>query len=464
MKRGIVILWAMLLLALCACAKQSDALPPTRAKEPVRAVEKAPEDAAMRELLQTRLEHASLCTCLMEENARRRLMQLGLMEAAEEDAPFLAAIAAFQEEMTERPQAFAAVAEDTLWLIDRTKDGSYVLEFLQAGEDDTSALRRSLVFDGEETLLQMEPERLENNFWASCAEAATDAERERVKNHLAQVLAEDASFRRVSLVHEDKLAETCLQFGEAQGRIFYSFAVGSGKLILNAEDFPAEPPLDALQKAILQMRFDESVVTDVDELLLRGFLAESLWTDEIPWDAPVPVRNEPSRFYEVRARENSLYKELCADDALREEFLAAGNWTLYADGGTLYRLTAQGADGVLTAHLYQTGVDVDGRKTPTRQKLETLAKEAENSDKIPAETQAAFVLAVMQDSHYGYMMAGNGGEVQWSWREADGVMQLVADVDGESGSIRIVAWFVTDASGNPCLSAYEERVEADSAP
>lgn len=114
------------------------------------------------EVLQNRLEHASLCSCLMEQGARWYLIRIGTLEETQTDAPFLAAVAAFETALTTQPEQFSTVEKDTLWLLDSVPEGGYALHFLQADSGGIARSCRTLFYDGKTTHYQSEPELLES--------------------------------------------------------------------------------------------------------------------------------------------------------------------------------------------------------------------------------------------------------------------------------------------------------------
>ncbi len=474
MKKLCPMLLVILLLTLCACTKEPGQEPSVQnalaqantVEEPVPEEvktetppqelpeEPAPPAVPTPELLQKRLEHASLCSCLMEQGARWHLIQMGALEETEEDAPFLSALAAFEEALTANVEDFAAVAEDTLWLLDSMPWNGLELQFLQVGPENTLNCR-SLVFDGETVSWQAEPELWDSPHWAVCADAATDNERQRILDMYDRLSGDDLLQRswRVSMAHGGQLALTALSMDWAQADVYYPAAQTSGKLVLNTGDIVTVQADDLLLECLRTMP-DGSVV-DADEVtLLRGFLAVSLQGDDVPrWDAPVPLRSEFSRFYDVKNAFLLLLRDLRADETLAAEFLARENWVLIWDAGFEYTLIAQGTEDALTAHLYPAGIDVDGYQTPSRKNLERLAREGENSDQVPEKVREQYVLAVLRHLEYGRMMSGEFGEAVWAWREVDGDIQLKVDVMMENGTkIPLTARFVTTASGNLSLS------------
>lgn len=475
MKKLCPVLLVILLLTLCACAKEPAQEPSVQnalaqantVEEPVPEEvktetppqelpeEPAPPAVPTPELLQKRLEHASLCTCLMEQGARWHLMQVGALEETEEDAPFLSAIAAMEEELTARPEDFGTVAEDTLWLLDSAPEGGFVLEFIQAGPEENTVSCRSLVFDGKSTHYQAEAELLESLYFSGCADTATEEEHQRILDMYDRLSGDDLLQRswRVSMAHGGQLALTALSMDWAQVDVYYPAAQTSGKLVLNTGDIVTVQADDLLLECLRTMP-DGSVV-DADEVtLLRGFLAVSLQGDDVPrWDAPVPLRSEFSRFYNVKNAFLLLLRDLRADETLAAEFLARESWVLIWDAGFEYTLIAQGTEDALTVHLYPAGIDVDGYQTPSRKNLERLAREGENSDQVPEKVREQFILAVLRHLEYGRMMSGEFGEAVWAWREVDGDIQLKVDVMMENGTkILLTARFVTTASGNLSLS------------
>lgn len=474
MKKLCPVLLVILLLTLCACAKEPSQEPSVQnalaqantVEEPVPEEvktetppqelpeEPAPPAVPTPELLQKRLEHASLCSCLMEQGARWHLIQMGALEETEEDAPFLSALAAFEEALTANAEDFAAVAEDTLWLLDSMPGNGLKLQFLQAGPENTLNCR-SLVFDGETVSWQTEPELWDSPHWAVCVDAATDNERQRILDMYDRLSGDDLLQRswRVSMAHGGQLALTALSMDWAQADVYYPAAQTSGKLVLNTGDIVTVQADDLLLECLRTMP-DGSVV-DADEVtLLRGFLAVSLQGDDVPrWDAPVPLRSEFSRFYDVKNAFLLLLRDLRADETLAAEFLVRESWVLIWDAGFEYTLIAQGTEDALTAHLYPAGIDVDGYQTPSRKNLERLAREGENSDQVPEKVREQYVLAVLRHLEYGRMMSGEFGEAVWAWREVDGDIQLKVDVMMENGTkIPLTARFVTTASGNLSLS------------
>lgn len=470
MKKGPIIT-ILLLLLLCSCTKQVVQEPPFSETQhtqipPVAAPpaydehtisqNDAQDISVTPELLQKRLEYASLCSCLMEQGARWHLIQVGTLEETEEDAPFLSALAAFEEALTAHPKEFATVAEDTLWLLDSGPEGGITLQFLQTGPENTLSCR-SLVFDGETVSWQKEAEQWDSPHWAVCANATTDAERQRILERYDNLSRDDlqSRFWRVSMTHGNGLALTALSMDEAWADVFYPVAQMGGRLLLNAEDIvPTEA--DELALSCLRVTPDSSVV-DADEItLLRSFLAASLLARDIPWDAPVPLSSEYSCFYNVRNALLLLLRDLRADDTLKEAFLCRENWILTWDAGFEYILTAQGTQDSLTAHLYPAGIDVEGYQTPSRKKLNRLAQEGENSDLVPEKVREQFVLAVLRHLEYGRMMSGEFGEATWAWREIDGEIQLEVDVMMDDGTeIPLTARFVPDASGEPVLTVLQ---------
>ena len=467
-----------LLLILCACNKKVERTPEEAAPAPVAEVQQTEEisdshneeadgqnDSASTagdtvqemavtpELLKNRLENASFCSCLMEQSARWHLAQAGALEEAETDTPFLSALAAFEETMSAHPEDFSDVAEDCLWLLDSGTDGSLILQFLRVGADDAVECR-SLVFDPEAAVLQTETTQWDSLHWADCAEAASDAERQRIREKYALLSSTDPQprFWRVSMANGGTLALTALETDLSQADVMYAAAQTHGELVLNADDITAAK-IDEPALACLHMRFDESVVNEDDAMLLRGFLAIHLSEQGPLWDEPVPSCTEFSRFYDVRNALALLLRDLRADDSLKEALLLRKDWTLFWNAGSEYTLTAQGTGDALTAQLYPAGTDVEGLQTPSRKKLEQLAQEGQNSELVPDEQKAQFILAVMRDLQYGRMMSGEFGEAAWVWHETDGEIRLEVDVVMENGEKScLIAQFVPDASGEPILS------------
>lgn len=460
MKRKMIVISLLLLLMFAAGCTSKPAQTPTdehtASGETVQVspLPEAPAPVSTAVLLQTRLEHASLCSCLMEQGARWHLIQAGTLEETQTDAPFLAAIDALEEALTAQPEEFSNVAEDTLWLLDSTPEGGYVLQFLQVGADGSAVSCRSLVFDGETTRYSSEPELLESPCWSTCADAAPETEQQKLLERYNRLCADEpeARFWRVSMVHGSELALGALSMTAAEADVYYPAAQTHGRLILNAGDI--EPTqLDALALACLRVTPDDSVV-DADEVwLLRGFLAESIGTDELSWDVPISLRTEYSRFYEVKNALLLLLRDLRADDALKEAFLSREDWTLSCEGGSEHTLTARGTQDSLTAHLYAAGVDVDGYCTTSRSVLERLAAEGENAEAVSAELRERFVLAMLRDDQYGRMMSGEFGAAVWSWHEAGGNFLLEVVVQTEDGTeLSLSAQLVTTTAGDLILS------------
>lgn len=484
MKKCCLFLFSLLLLMLCACAKKPIEAAPVQAEMPTQTTpdaQDAPEvtdeqpahqkggengtqdekqNATITpELLQKRLEHASLCSCLMEQGARWHLIQVGAFAETAEDAPFLSTLAAMEAELTAHPEKFAAVAEDTLWLLDSKPEGGLELQFLQAGLDNT-VICRSLVFDGEGTRYQAEAELLESPYFSSCTEGAAEEERQQTLE-TCDCLSEDdlqPRFWRVSIATDSQLSLAAFSFSDAQATSFHAFPSGqpSGKLILNASDIVTEEP-DELVLACLRMNLDECGVGEGDIMLLRGFLAMHLPDGGSFWDEPGPTDSDYSWFYDVRNALQLFLRDLRADETLAAEFLARESWVLIWDAGFEYTLIAQGTEDALAAHLYPAGIDVEGYQTPSRKNLERLALEGENSDLVPEEVRAQFVLAVMRDIQYGRMMSGEFGEAVWAWREVDGEIQLEINVMMADGTqIPLTARLVTTASGDLLLSVHTD--------
>lgn len=410
------------------------------------------------EVLKLRLQNASVCTCLMEEGARWRLVQLGVTERDSEDA-FLSALDAMEAALTAHPEDFAAVAENTAWLLDRAPDGSLALHFLQADQAGSVSCR-SLVFDGVDVTWQSDALRLESLYWAPCSNRASDGERQRIQEEYEQFSGTFPSyFWRVSLESNDKLALTRMSIDDAQASVSHHNAYTDGPLIVNAEDIKPWKEVDELLLTCIRMTPDSSVVRADEIILLRAFLAQELLkNDDVIWiwDTPVPQQTEYSMFYMVRNALELFLRDLRADDTLKEAFLLRADWTLSWDNDECiqYILRARGTEGSLIAHLYSAGVDVEGLKTPSRKNFEQLAMDAENSDQISEDVIQQFVLGVMRDLQFGRMMSGEFGSVQWSWRVNDGQPQLVV---ADASNTRVLAYFAPDARGIPSFVVVPER-------
>lgn len=180
-------------------------------------------------------------------------------------------------------------------------------------------------------------------------------------------------------------------------------------------------------------------------------------TDDLSWDAPIPLRTEYSRFYDVKNAIFLLLRDLRADDVLKEAFLSRENWTLSCDGGMEYTLTAQGTQESLTAHLYAAGVDVEGYCTPNRSNLERLAAQGENAAVVSEQLREQFVLAVLRDHQYGRTMSGEFGEAVWAWHKTDGEIQLNVVVQLEDGTeLLLSSQLVTTPAGDSLLSVHAD--------
>lgn len=365
----------LLLLALTGCQKQlltpnnqtSEALSTENAQEAVRqeqaqapeqpvepkmpVQERTPEESVLpttaltpeeKQTLHERLFYATVCTCLMEDSACWHLLNLGI----EADAPcesFSDAMDAFEQALYAYPAD--TFTEDVFWLIDTKYQGLELQFWKYDANGHPGKLSCVAAFYWEPGMesadLMAEDLLLYTLDWASCTNDASEEERTRIVEQYERLLPDFPSGTgwRVSLAPDGKLALTVLE-PERGGEVFYACGQISGPMIWGIDDFPTDTN-DELYRALLSMAFDEGVIAEERQILLRGFLAFGLYADDfVLWDGPCPVDsfNDVYLAYDLRRACISFLDELRADEAAGNAFLKSGPWTLFYDGGAEFHI------------------------------------------------------------------------------------------------------------------------------
>lgn len=368
------------------------------------------------EVLKLRLQNASVCTCLMEEGARWRLITAGALTPDTQDEAFLQALKAISNNFSEHPEQYAPFVNNTLWLLESSNDG-LLLHFLQAVDGNTVKCQ-TLLCGSAGVQLSEAPEICTEYYLSACANASNGAEEE-----FSYALNED-SFVYISGLPDDALAVAILHFSDKDAWRNYPFGSISGDMILSPADIPSPTMDDDLHRAALQVQYDTDTICDADKIRLSAFVDIFLCAPDrdshILWDAPAPIATAThealSYSYEVKNAMLTLVRELERDDALKSAFLMRKTWTLCRDG--MFNFCLQATDyslSALTAHIYLGGVDVDGWETPTVQHLRLLAQTGKNSEYVPQAVQEEFVEYALRDDRNGTFFTEVTGQSEWIW-------------------------------------------------